>query len=937
MGIFDILKKKLGMSKETEAPKRTRDAITTSTEKTKPETKSLTPSEPQPSTRVEKTKILEGYKVKDASTHNWQDESSHEAEARLKKSGIQLPWHYNDTFGEDFKVLALRAGGVGAVFFVKATRFGERIYAAKTLQRFLQRDYLEMPTYQQKKIADDFLEEALPWLEMGQHHSIVPVHLLENIIHPATKRNVPFVFSEFMEKGDLKNLLLEKGRFELEEARSAGLQVCEALLHAYKHGLSAHKDLKPDNIMVYREGVYKVTDFSAGIIGTPGYMAPEQVVPLLGLKENINIDQRADQFAIGIIMLELLLGEHPFPWIIRATYKEEAEKFFREGVGEIPDNLSGALREIIARCLSPDPDNRFPNISALKEALLGVYRTEFGREYRFPEVEIDDSAEWWFNRGRAFHNIGRYAGAEKPFEEALRMFKAIQGTEIGQARCLINLGSVYNKTGKFSEAEDNLKEALRMSKAISGTEIEQATCLKNLGSVYRSTGKFSEAEGTLKEALRMFKAIPGTETEQADCLANLGNIYVDIGKFSEAEANHKEALRISKRIPGSEKKQASCLTNLGNVYQSTGKYSEAEENLKEALRMLKPLPGTEIGQAECLMNMGVVYDSTGKFSEAADNLKEALRMFKPLPGTEIEQANCLVNLGNVYRNTSKFSEAADNHKEALRMFKAIPGTEIDQASCLTNLGNVYQSTGRYSEAEENLKEALRMFKPIPGTEIEQANCLMNLGVVYRNTGKFSEAEGNFKEALRMFKAIHGTETEQADCLVNLGNIYVDIGKFSEAEANHKEALRIFKRIPGSEIKQARCLMNLGNVYESTGKFSEAEGNLKEALRMFKAIPGTEIDQANCLVNLGVVYDESTGKFSEAEGNLKEALRMFKAIPRTEISQARCLTGLGILYNGIQEFGKARNMLKDALEICERYPQGTEQIKNACLTVLSKIP
>lgn len=146
MGIFDSLKRKLRKSKETETAERTKDAITTSTEKTKTETKRLTPSEPQSSTRVEKAKILEGYKVKDASTHNWQDESSREAEERLKKKGIQLPWHYNDTFGENFKVLALRAGGVGAVFFVKATRFGERIYAAKTLQRFLQRDYFEMPT-----------------------------------------------------------------------------------------------------------------------------------------------------------------------------------------------------------------------------------------------------------------------------------------------------------------------------------------------------------------------------------------------------------------------------------------------------------------------------------------------------------------------------------------------------------------------------------------------------------------------------------------------------------------------------------------------------------------------------------------------------------------------------------------------------------------------
>jgi len=172
----------------------------------------------------------------------WPDKASKEAERRrLNNKGIQIPWHYGDKFGDRFKVIGLRAGGIGAVFFVEDTQFEKRLYAAKTLQHFLHKQYLELPTGQQKNIADAFLEEALPWLEMGQHSNIVPVHLLENIIHPTTKRNVPFVFSEFMEKGDLRNLVMEKERL-LEETFNVGLQICEGLLHAYKHGLSAHQN-----------------------------------------------------------------------------------------------------------------------------------------------------------------------------------------------------------------------------------------------------------------------------------------------------------------------------------------------------------------------------------------------------------------------------------------------------------------------------------------------------------------------------------------------------------------------------------------------------------------------------------------------------------------------------------------------------------------------
>jgi len=101
MGIFDGLKRKLRKNKETETPERTKDAITTSTEKPKPEKtgitkqpsvpKRLSPPKPQASARVEKAKILEGYRVKDASAHNWQDESSRKAEVRLKKKASNSP------------------------------------------------------------------------------------------------------------------------------------------------------------------------------------------------------------------------------------------------------------------------------------------------------------------------------------------------------------------------------------------------------------------------------------------------------------------------------------------------------------------------------------------------------------------------------------------------------------------------------------------------------------------------------------------------------------------------------------------------------------------------------------------------------------------------------------------------------------------------------
>jgi tetratricopeptide (TPR) repeat protein len=654
------------------------------------------------------------------STHrlSW-DEASRQAEERLKKEGIQIPWQYSDAFGDNFKVLALRAGGFGAVFFVKSTHFGERIYAAKTLQQFLKEDYLKLHPSKQEEIAKDFLEEALPWLEMGQHPNIVSVHLLENIIHPKTRRNVPFVFSEFMERGDLRCLVIEKGSLSLEETLSAGLQICEGLLHAYKHGISAHKDLKPENIMVYKDGIYKVTDFSARVKGTPGYMAPEQVA---GAK----VDHRADQFAVGLIMHDVFKGgDTQNQQIKRVMYNRSDPQ--RE---VLSDNIPSSLKGIIARCLQPKIEDRFNDISELKKELLKTYKSEFKKEYCFPEVEINDSPEWWFNRGRALQNIGRYASAEIPYKKALGMLTVISGTEFFQWGCLMNLGNVYENLGRFFDAEEYLKEALRMLKTISGTEKHQARCLKSLGVVYMDLGKFSEAAGNLKEALRILKTIPGTEIIQARCLGEVGNIYFHTGKFFEAEGNYKEALRIYKAISGTEIRQAYSIRNLGVVYLSIGKFSEAADKLKEALRIYKAISGTEIEQARCVMNLGVVYESTDKFFEAEGNYKEALRMYKAILGAEMHQAQCHANLGNVYRRMNKFFEAEYNLKEALRMYKAIPGADIDQAKCLTNTGIFYARIQEFGKARSVLKEALEICKRYPkGTEQIKNACFKILSQI----------------------------------------------------------------------------------------------------------------------------------------------------------------------------------------------------------------
>jgi len=389
----------------------------------------------------------------------------------------------------------------------------------------------------------------------------------------------------------LRGYLKGKGKLGLRESLALGIQLCDGLLHAYKHGLKAHLDLKPDNIMVYGDGVFKVTDFSANVIGTPGYMAPEQVIAWWRsqgkwvVPYEFPIDQRADQFAVGLILLEALRGSEALRLCREACMNlEGARKYIEKGLREITDDsLPENLKGILGHVFSPKPNDRFPDLSALKKEFLAAYEME-GR-YNVPRVEIDDSADWWFDRGGAFYGIGRALSAEAPYIEALKRFSAIPGTEISQARCLANLGNVYRGTGQVSRAETHLQEALKRFSAIPGTEIDQANCLMNLGNIYRDTGQVSQAEPHYQEALNRFSAIPGREIDQASCLMNLGNVYWDTGQVSQAEPHYQEALKRFSAIPGTEISPARCLANLSILYFAVNNPPQARKFALEAIKL----------------------------------------------------------------------------------------------------------------------------------------------------------------------------------------------------------------------------------------------------------------------------------------------------------------------------------------------------------------
>jgi serine/threonine protein kinase len=149
-------------------------------------------------------------------------------------------------------------------------------------------------------------------------------------------------------EGDTLADRLKAGPLPVDRAVEYGAQIARALTAAHAKSV-VHRDLKPANIMVARTGV-KVLDFGVAkvgvipgqtatmsrvIVGTPAYMAPEQLQGGQG-------DARSDVFALGLILTEMLTGARP-----------------SHGTLKFPPNVPARLARVIERCLSTDPDDRW--------------------------------------------------------------------------------------------------------------------------------------------------------------------------------------------------------------------------------------------------------------------------------------------------------------------------------------------------------------------------------------------------------------------------------------------------------------------------------------------------------------------------------------------------------------------------------------------------
>jgi len=460
-----------------------------------------------------------------------------------------------DVIGETYKVLKVLGGegqsGVGIVYICseieKDNEIGNEIVALKTLQT----PFLDL----EKKIKT-FKKEALAWVLLDKFPYIVNANFVINL------EGRPFICLEYIAPDEMeRNTLTEylKTPISLQKAVKWGIEVSFAMEHCASRGLTPHRDIKPDNIMIINKEIAKLTDFGLSNF----YLEGNTVISMLDMKEVINLtqtflrithgevtggsipwmapeqfegipDMRSDIYSFGIVLYQMgNEGRRPFN-------KFSIRHFYQAHLEEQPRPLRSKLWPIISKCLEKDPDDRYQNFRELRTDLIDLYKKEFNEDPPILVKKEKLDASEHYNKGFSFKTLGF-------IDEAIEEFNQVVAQDPNHFKAYFELGVLFSKKGVHTFAMEELEKALKINPYSVEARKKKAITLREMGH--------------LNEAVEEYRETMILDPEDVKIHLELAGLYEIMEEYDNAEMFYQNFIICATHKGSRDKKNAKKALN----------------------------------------------------------------------------------------------------------------------------------------------------------------------------------------------------------------------------------------------------------------------------------------------------------------------------------------------------------------------------------------
>ncbi len=702
------------------------------------------------------------------------------------------------------------------------------------------------------------------------HKNILRIHDMGEVA------GVRFISMAYIQGKDLQHIIRENPKMPLERVLKFAQQIAEALAAAHAEGV-VHRDLKPQNLLIGNDDQVFVCDFglaksfeesaigmtrTGAFLGTPRYMSPEQV-------EGKPADQRADIYAFGLILYEMVTGDVPFTGesTLKVMYQRVQEK--PKNPKLINADLPAWLVRIIMRCLEKEAADRYQSAYEILADLQGAK---------------GQSTSGAMSRSGVFSRTGSSVQIQLP-EFASRRSVWIPSAV---AAVLLLIGAVFLIRHFVATHGGGGESSISGIPPLSKGRFVAILPIQVLGDASQIGYLAQGVEEALSTKLFQVKDVHVTSSDEVDKVNQkdppakiaraLGANYLVQGTLQGSG----DRIRVSMRLHDALHDKRVWSSEFDGV--SSDLFTLEDQIYSKLVAALDvSLSSAEVASANARpTENAAAYDFyvRGRNSLRGHDIKSvqsALDYFDQALKADPKFALAFTGMADASLRMYGFKKDNFWAQKALTAAQAAGQINDKLPEVHSTLGNTFIATGKYAEAITELKRAISL---APGSDV----AYRRLGSAYLSSGNSALAIEAFQKAIEL-NSYYWVNQNQ------LGDAYFQMGEYSKA-------LQAFQQVTVLAPDVDAGYENIGNVYSQQGKYQEAIPYFQKALQIEPYY--------STYSNLGTAY------FFLKQ--FAQAAQMFEKAVELNPNDTTMMTNLGDAYRGEGQVEKARATYQQAVSL-----------------------